>query len=318
MANEIVLFKDITTEEAVSEIEKQSEQYKGLVVDMSDPKERKKVKESASLINDILKKLDRARIDKTKEYRERVESEAASIRERLETANAPLTSLIDDYAEKQRIIREAEKARQESIDSAFARMNDMAMEAIGQTSTVIESIIDELADFDFNPDVFQERTEEAAKQHAGLMDKLAAMKAQAESMEEMAIRAEYVERKEREQKEREEAERLRVEREKIAQEAAEKARIEAEERHQREMQEAEERAKQQAEAAAKAERERIEAEKAAQEEAERKREADRKHKAKVHNEIVSYLLDTGITEEQAKSIVEMIAKGLAGNVRIYY
>lgn len=332
----IVIFKDMTTEEKLSQIEEQSKQFDGLVVDMNKPAERKKVKESAAVINDILKKLDRARIDRKKEYAQKVEDEAKFIRERLEAANAPLTQLIDAHKEQERLKREAEKARQDEIDNAFARMNDMAMEAIGQTSTVIESIIDELADYDFNPDIFQERTEEAVKKHSELMQRLDMMKQQATAQEELEARAAEIERKEREQAEREEAERLRVEREKIAQEAAEKARIEAEQRHQQEMQEAEQRrireaeeakqreieaeqrAKAQAEAAARAERERIEAERLAKEEEERKREADRKHKGKIHSEIVSNLTSTGITEAQAKVIVKLIATGKAGNVRIYY
>lgn len=332
----IVIFKDMTTEEKLSQIEEQSKQFEGLVVDMNKPAERKKVKESAAVINDILKKLDRARIDRKKEYAQQVEDEAAFIRDRLESANAPLTALIDAHKEQERIKREAEKARQDEIDNAFARMNDMAMEAIGQTSTVIESIIDELADYDFNPDVFQERTEEAVKKHAELMQRLDMMKQQAAAQEELEARAAEIERKEREQAEKEEAERLRIEREKIAQEAAENARIEAEERHQREMQEAEQRrireaeeakqreveaeqrAKAQAEAAAQAERERIEAERLAKEEEERKREADRKHKGKIHSEIVKNLTNAGLSEADAKKAVELIAKGKAGNVRIYY
>lgn len=332
----IVIFKDLTTEEKLQEIESQSEQYQGLVVDMDKPAERKKVKESAAFVKDLLKKVDRKRIDTKKEYAAQVEQEAALITGRLETAIEPLTQLIDNHAEQQRLIREAEKARQEEIDHAFDRMNDAAMEAIGQTSIVIESVIDELADFDFNPDVFQERTDDAVKKHADLMQKLDGMLKAQQASEELQRRAEEIERKEREQAEAEEAERLRIEREKYAQEAAEKAKIEAEERHQCEMQEAEarrareaeeakqreslaeQRAKEQAEAAAQAERDRIAREQAEAEEAERKREANRKHKGKIHSEIVNNLTSTGITEEQAKAVVKLIATGEAGNVRIYY
>lgn len=315
---DIVIFKDMTTEEKLSQIEEQSKQFEGLVVDMSKPSERKKVKESASVITNILKKLDRARIDRKKEYAQQVEDEAAFIRKRLESANAPLTALIDAHKEQERIKREAEKSRQDEINNAFARMNDMAMEAIGQTSTVIESIIDELGDYDFNPDVFQERVDEAVNKHSELMGRLDAMKKQAIAQEELEARAAEIERKEREQAEKEENERLRIERERIAQEAAEKARIEAEERHQREMQEAEERAKARAKEAAHKERERIEAERLAKEEEDRKREADRKHKGKIHSEIVKNLTNAGLLEGDAKKAVELIAKGKAGNVRIFY
>lgn len=332
----IAIFKDMTTDEKIAEIEEQSKKYQGLIVDMNNDKERKKVKESASLINDILKKLDRSRIDKKKAYADEVEAEAESIRTRLEKANEPLTKLIDAHKEEQRKIRELEKARQEEIEKSFTRMNDMAMEGIGQTSTVIESIIDELSCFDFNPEVFQERAEEAVKKQAELMEKLETMKTQASAQEELEARAAEIESKEREQAEKEEAERLRIEREKIAKEAAEKARLEAEERYKqglieaehRRLKEAEEakqreieadkRAKLQAEQAAREERERIEAEQRAKVEEEKRREADRKHKGKIHSDIVSKLVAGGLSEENSKKAVQLIAKGQAGNVRIYY
>ena len=333
---EIAIFKELTTEESLQEIEKQSEQYKGLVVDMNDAKERKKVKDSASTINDILKRLDRSRIDKKKEFTAQVESEAAAIRERLEAANLPLTSLIDAHKEQERLKREAEKARQAKIDEAFARLNDMALECIGQTSIVIESCIDELASFDFDPEIFQERTDEAVKKCHQLMQQLEQMNTAQKQQEELQARQAEIERKEREQAEKEEAERLRIEREKIAQEAAEKARIEAEERHKQEIQEAEQRrireaeeakqreikaqeiAMQREEAAAIAERERIEVERRAEEEAEKQRQANRKHKAAIHNGIVSAIVKAGITEAQAKEVVKLIASGKVAGVRISY
>jgi hypothetical protein len=333
---DIVIFKDLTTEEKIQEIELQSEQYKGLVVDMNKPAERKKVKESAEFVKGLLKKIDRKRIDTKKEYAAQVEEEAALITGRLEVAIEPLTDLIEAHKEQERLKREKEKARQEEIDNAFSRMNDVALEAIGQTATVIESIIDELGSYDFNPDTFQERTEEAVKKHSKLMQQLDMMLKQAQAQEEMEARAAEIERKEREQAEKEEAERLRIEREKIAQEAAEKARIKAEQRHaqemikaeQRRIREAEEakqreidaekRAKEQAEAAARAERDRIEAEKLAEEAEERKRQENKRHKGKIHSDIVSRLVSGGLAESDAKKAVELIAKGLAGNVRIYY
>lgn len=315
---EISIFKDLTTSEKVSQIVEQAEQYKGLVVDMNDPKERKKVKDSASVINDMLKRLDRARIDKKKAFADDVEREAARIREALEEANKPLTQLIDAHKEQQRKIREAEQERQDKISSAFTRMNDVAMEAIGQTSTVIESIIDELADYDFDPEVFQERTDEAVSKHRELMERLEIMKKQAISQEEMEERAAEIERKEREQAKREEDERLHREREKIAQEAAERARIEAEERHKREILESEQKAKAQAEQAAREERERIEAEQQAKIEEERKREADKKHKGAIHSAIVKGLTQQGLSVDDAKSVVKSVALGKIPNLKIIY
>lgn len=315
---DIIIFKDMTTEEKLSEIESQASKFKGLIVDMNNQSERKKVKDSASLINGMLKKLDRERIDRKKEFSQQVESEADFIRERLESANSPLTALIDEHKQKERIKREAENLRQNEISTSFDRMNDVALEAIGQTSTAIESIIDELSCYDFDPATFQERTDQAVKKHSKLMQQLDTMLKQAKAQEEMEARAVEIERKERHQSEREEAERLRIDREKIAHEAAEKAIVEAVERHKIEMQEAEQRRVRDAETAVQAERERIKAEEIAKQEEVRKREKDRKHRGKIHSEIARNLTGHGLSEADAKNVVELIAKGKAGNVRVFY
>lgn len=251
-----------------------------------------------------------------------IDSSLSPLVQRLEDVYKPF---VDAYQEVDNRAKRLEEERQEKIQAAFNKMNDSAMEAIGQSSIVIETIIEDLRDFDFDPGVFQDRTEQAVKQHAELMQKLEGMLKAQQAAEDLQRRQEEIEAKERQQ--REEAE--RIEREKREAEIREQARIEAEERHKREMAEAEqrrqreaveaeERARQQAEAAAKAERDRIEAEQRAKEEEDRKLAENRAHKAKIHNEIVSYLLDTGITEEQAKKVVELAAKRQAGNLFIQY
>lgn len=114
----IVLFNDITTEETLRQLEVTGDKYKDLYVDMNDKEQRKYVKDSASVINDMLKKLERARIDKTKEYKARVEAEAKSIRERLQEANEPFTALIDAYNIERKKILDAKKAREADIELA--------------------------------------------------------------------------------------------------------------------------------------------------------------------------------------------------------
>jgi len=142
------------------------------------------------------------------------------------------------------------------------------------------------------------------------------------------------EKEDREQKEREE---------KIAKDAAEKARVEAEEKAKAEKAKVE-REKAQAEAqaekeknarlqaerdaevakeqAATQERERIAAEQKAEEEAAAKREADKQHKAKIHNEILEAIqnaVDFGnLGEDPIKDIVVAIAKGEVPHVQINY
>ena len=107
----IVLFKEITTEKVLSELEADGQKYTGLYVDMEDKKQRKYVKDSAALINGLLKKVDRARIDKSKFYKVNVEAEAKAITARLEEANKPFSLLIDAHNDK----RKAELAEEKRL-----------------------------------------------------------------------------------------------------------------------------------------------------------------------------------------------------------
>lgn len=107
---EIALFNDVTTEDILQAIEADGKKYEGLYVDMYNAPERKYVKENAAKITDIIKKLDRARIDKSKAYKEQVEKEFADIKERLEIANEPFTLLLDEYKEQRAKELAAKKA----------------------------------------------------------------------------------------------------------------------------------------------------------------------------------------------------------------
>jgi len=107
---DLALFQEITTEEALQAIEAEAKTYQGLYVDMNNAPERKYVKEKASDIASLLKRLDRARIDKAKSYKIEVESQAQAIKDRLEEANRPFTSLIDEYAEARKKVLAEKKA----------------------------------------------------------------------------------------------------------------------------------------------------------------------------------------------------------------
>jgi len=121
---EIKIFKSITTEEAILELEAESKKYDGLYVDMDNPPERKYVKDKAALIAGLLKKLDRARIDESKNYKLMVEAEAADIKLRLEEANKPFTLLIDEHKEKRAKELAIEKKKQQQIELAILKEND--------------------------------------------------------------------------------------------------------------------------------------------------------------------------------------------------
>lgn len=110
---DIILFKDSTTESVLLEIEKESEKYTDLYVDMNNAPERKYVKDKAVGITNLIKKIERARIDKSKEFKLTVEDEAFRIIDRLRDANKPFTDLIDEYKEQRKKILDAEKAEVE-------------------------------------------------------------------------------------------------------------------------------------------------------------------------------------------------------------
>ncbi len=99
---------------------------------------------------------------------------------------------------------------------------------------------------------------------------------------------------------------------------AEADRKAAEEQAERERAEAERKAKEAADAAAQRERDRIEEEKKAEADATAKREADKKHRAKVNHEALSALVASGLSEADAKKVIEAVAKGLIPHVKISY
>jgi hypothetical protein len=110
----ISIFQDVTTEESLLALEKSAETYENLYVEMDQPEQRKFVKEQAAHIIGVLKKLDRVRIDKSRDYKVQVEAEAGLIKARLEGANKPFTDLIDEY----KIVRENELAKQKAREAA--------------------------------------------------------------------------------------------------------------------------------------------------------------------------------------------------------
>ena len=125
MENEVVLFKAITTEEVIAELELQSkERFEGVYLDMDNPPERKIAKDSAKLIKDLRKKLDRARIDLAKDHKVKVEAEFKLLDARLAKANAPFDTLIDAYNEKRKEILAEEKAKADAIATAEEKERD--------------------------------------------------------------------------------------------------------------------------------------------------------------------------------------------------
>jgi hypothetical protein len=120
----VTLFKDLTTDERLTELEANAEEYNGLYVDMEVAEQRKYVKGKAADIKEIIKAVNSARIKKAKDYRVLVEAEAASIITRLEKANEPFTLLIDEYDTSRKVILDAEKASKLAIENAVQKELD--------------------------------------------------------------------------------------------------------------------------------------------------------------------------------------------------
>lgn len=233
----LVLFSGLTTDEKLSQLEAEGEKYQGLYVDMSDKEQRKFVKDQASFVTDLLKKLDRKRIDLSKQYKAQVEAEAKEIKLRLEKANSPFTALIDEWnAERKRILDEEKRIQAEK--------------------ELAEQI---------------ERDHEEALQLNRLWD---------------------LEKEDRD-RQREIERQQQVEREKqIAEQAAKQALINAENARQAQLQQ--------------------------EENARLRREADTEHKKKVNNSILAVLAENGISEQDAKTVITLAAKGLLPNTTINY
>lgn len=235
--NGVVLFKDLTVLEKLDELVEAGEKYQGLYVDMANKDERKYVKDQAKTINDLLKALDRKRIDLSKAYKANVEAEAKLIREKLELANSPFTKLIDEWNEK--------RARELAEEKRIKELKELAEQ--------------------------KERDHEEALSLNRLWD---------------------LESAERERK-REEEKQAQIKREQeIAERAAKQALINAEN-------------------ARKAEEQRIENERL-------KREADTAHKAKVNNSILSVLVNNGIGEDDAKTMIKLAVRNELPNLTINY
>lgn len=234
---EVAIFSDLTTNDALEALEADGKKYEGLYVDMEDKDQRKFVKDQASTIKELIKKVDRKRIDESKRYKAIVEAEAAEIKSRLEKANEPFTLLIDEWNDKRaKILAEEKRIREEK--------------------ELTEQI---------------ERDHEEALQLNRLWD---------------------LEAKEREAQ-REAEKQAQIEREaEIAEQARKQALIDAEN-----------------ERKAQAEREEVER---------LRREADTQHRASVNNAILSALTENGISEDDARKVVVLAAKGQLPNLTINY
>lgn len=286
---EIKLLGEVTTEEALQALEAESKTYTGLHVEMENDKERKFVKDKASLINSILKKLDRARIGKSKEYKLNVEAEAARIKGRLEAANEPFQALIDDY----KIVREKQLAEEKALQAA----KDLAFQLPLDHEEAL--LMNKMIDFE-------------------KAEKIREAKERDERIAAEARKQAEVEKQEAEER-AEQAEKDRILAEAKAKRDAKEAEAKAIKDAELAAIEAEKAIKQAAIDAARDEKEKQEALKARAILAARKLEANKKHVSKICGQSKQSLIDIcGIDETLAKSIIQAIAKKQISNISINY
>ena len=118
MTINLSVFKELTNDEQLDAFIEKSKTYTDLYVDMNDAEARKFVKDSADEINQILKKVDRTRIDKAKSAKVDIDAQAKYITEKLTLANKPWVDLIDAYKVERKKVLDAEKAEAEAKAAA--------------------------------------------------------------------------------------------------------------------------------------------------------------------------------------------------------
>jgi colicin import membrane protein len=261
-----------------------------------------KVARSKTLLDDMGKEL----VADWKSKAALVDAERKTIRDRLGALKDEVKKPVDEW-------EQAEADRVAAHLNAIVAIEELARFDVEPGSAEITGRLDLLRRRDVRD--YQEFAEQADAACKVTIDRLAEMQAaavkrEADAAELETLRAEKAERDARDQAEAEakaRAERIA----KDAEEVAERARVRAEQI---------EREKEAAAASAiEQERRRVAAAQAAEEAAERKRQANAKHRAKIHREITLALSEvlTGNADEAA-ALIEAIAAGRIPHVSITY
>jgi hypothetical protein len=233
-----------------------------------------------------------------------IDSEGKRIRDTLDALKDEIRKPLTEWEDK-------EKARVERHEMAL--LNLARTDYFG--TAYIEERLDQLSAVDTS--VMEEFAERA---HAILLNSMNVLQSKLEQCrKEDADRAELVrlraERDEQIRKEREEqiAAKARAD----AEERAKQSEVRAK-RAEEEKESVQRKAKADADAAVERERKRVEAQKKAEADATAKREADRKHRAKIHDAILGALVEGGLTEKAASSVVRQLATGKIPHVTVAY
>lgn len=308
-------------------LEEITSKAKSVVADASTAKGRKIIASIAHQVarsKTYLDGLGKDLVADQKAEIKKVDSERKRMRDYLDNLKTEVRKPLADWEEAEEKRINGHKSKISQMELYASECSDLDSKELSHCISIIESV------------TIGEDWEEFEAQAARIKE--TSLTTLREALEKRnAYEAEQTElaqlRMEREQRERKERE------ERIAQEAAERARkeaeqekraaIEAKERAEREAKEAAERAERQArEAAERAEREkreavererqRVEAEKRAAEEEQRRKEANKAHCRKINNAAKKAFIDKGFQEKAAQKIVELIARGSIPNISINY
>lgn len=161
----------------------------------------------------------------------------------------------------------------------------------------------------------KERLEKEQKEREEKIAKEAAEQATKDAEKKAREEAEEKERKEKEERERLEKEKLQLQ---LDKEKAERETKEAEDRAEQKKKEAAEKAKKEQREAVEKEKQRQADQIKADEEADEKRQANKRHRNKIHKEAKGSMLEHGISEEDATIFVTMVKDGLVKHIKIDY
>lgn len=314
-----------------------------LVFDYEDPQGNKDARSHVYKLRQTKSAVEKARKEEkasSLEYGRRVDAQAKEIIGEIE-------EMIAVHAEPLAAIERREKDRIAKHEANLSEIIEAGLQTSEQWMYLpLDAMRDRLAEIEaesISEDHWEEFALQAAQAKETAMSQMREAIAKREQHEAERTELERLrkEKEERDQAEREERIRQEAaaEAERKAKEAAERAKREAEEAAQREREEAErrelelklekERAEKEAaeakEKAARAEREAKErAEREHKEKLEREaeeaaeRERNKKHRAKINSQAAACLVNSGVTEETAKQVVTLIAKGEVQNVSISY
>lgn len=279
-------------------------------------------------------------VDKLKEQPKLVDAERKRIRDTLDAWKDEVRKPLTDWenAEAERVERHKSKiswfAETQQADADSETLSKLLFEvesqqlgdhceeflsqyvsakdsAVSALKAKIQSAIDYESQQAELEELRRQQAEREQKEREERIAREAADNARRQAEQEAQRQREIAEKAERDRQLENERQQMQL---KLQAEAAERQRLEAEQRAEWERQQSEARAKQ----AAENERLRIEQQQAAERAEAERQAANKAHRASVNREILAALVGSGFSEEQAKMVITLAAKGQCGRLVINY